>query len=443
MSQQNDDIQFASAYNAAIYEKPSRSATSFILILAFIIAAFLTWASWAQIDEVTRGEGRVVPSGKNQVVQSLEGGIVKEIFVKPGAIVKKGDLLLRIDDTGFSSSLGEVAAKNDALRARIIRLRYEVTGDTSTPLSFPDDLMKRAPQTVAGERSLYAARQQSLNAQVGILRERLMQRERDLLELKTNIDRLQATVGLAQQEVKLKAPLAEKGVIPKTDFIHLQRELVDLEGQLSVARKSQPRLEAAIREAQKMIEEQELKFRQDARAELSEKIGQQSVNDQTLRGAEDRVVRTDIRSPVDGIVTDLKVNTVGEVIKSGDTLAQIVPQEKSLSVEAQVRPNDIAFIHPGQKANVKITAYDFSIYGGLEGEVQRISADSTYDDAARQVFYLVTVKTLTNRLGKPEQNLIIIPGMVAQVDILTGKKSVLQYLLKPINKARFEALRER
>jgi len=443
MSSKTEDIDFASAYNAAIYEKPSRSATNFIVTLAIIIAAFLTWANWARIDEVTRGQGRVVPSGKNQVIQSFEGGIVKKIFVKPGAIVHKGDLLIRIDDTGFSSSLGEVEAKRDSLRAQITRLQYEVSGVKTAPLRFPDDLARRAPETVASEKELYTARQRSLDAQVGILRERLTQRERDLLELKTNTKRLQETLALAMEEEKVKAPLVKKGVIPKTDFIRLQRDVVDLQGKLTVAQESQPRLEAAIREAQRMIDEQELKFRQDARAELSKKLGELSVADETLRGAKDRVVRTDIRSPVDGVVNDLKINTVGEVVKSGETLAEIVPQEEGLLVEAKVRPNDIAFVHPGQKASVKITAYDFSIYGGLEGVVQRISADSSYDNATRQIYYLVTVKTLTNRLGKPEQNLIIIPGMVARVDILTGKKSVLQYLLKPINKARFEALRER
>ena len=202
-------------------------------------------------------------------------------------------------------------------------------------------------------------------------------------------------------------------------------------------------LEAAILEAQKTIDEQELNFKQNAGAELNQKLGDLKVADETLRGAKDRVVRTDIRSPVDGVVNDLKINTVGEVVKPGETLAEIVPQEEGLLVEARVKPNDIAFIHPGQKTSVKITAYDYSIYGGLDGEVERISADSSYDSATQQVYYLVTVKTLTNRLGKSEQNLTIIPGMVARVDILTGKRSVLQYLLKPINKATSEALRER
>ena len=237
--------------------------------------------------------------------------------------------------------------------------------------------------------------------------------------------------------------MAKAGIVPKTDFIRLQRDIADLSGQLAVATELLPRLEAAVREAKSMMDEQELKFREDARSQLAQKIGDLSVIGETMLGAKDRVARTDIRSPVDGIVNTLNINTIGGVVKPGEPLVEIVPQQESLLIEAKVRPNDIAFIHPGQKASVKITAYDFSIFGGLDGEVVRISADSSYDSQTRQVYYLVTVKTLTNHLGKPEQNLVIIPGMVARVDIVTGKRTILEYLIKPINKAKFDALRER
>ena len=443
MSRQAQDVGFAADYDAALYERPSRAATVFILTIVVLFASFIAWASQAQIDEVTRGEGRVVPSGKNQLVQSLEGGIVKEILVRTGAVVHKGNLLVRMDDTGLASSLGEVEAKRAALRAQITRLQKEVSGDRNSRLVFPADLVKAAPDTVASERDLYRARQRSLNVQMSILDERVQQRQRDLMETRTNITRLKQNLALAEEEEKLKAPMVKNGIIPKTDFIHLQREIADLTGQLAVANELVPRLEAAIREAKAMKDEQELKFREDARAELTQKLGDRSVIGETMRGAKDRVTRTDVRSPVDGIVNKLNVNTIGGVVKPGDTLMEIVPQEENLLIEAKVRPNDIAFIHPGQKANVKITAYDFSIYGGLEGEVVRISADSSFDPATREVYYLVTVKTLTNHLGKAKQNLVIIPGMVARVDILTGKKTILQYLMKPINKAKFDALRER
>jgi len=443
MSRQAHDAGFAADYDAALHERPSRSATVFILTVVVLFASFIVWASQAQIDEVTRGEGRVIPSGKNQLVQSLEGGIVKEILVQAGAVVHKGDLLVRIDDTGFASSLGEVEAKRAALRAQITRLKKEVSGDRKSPLVFPADLVESASATVASERDLYLARQRSLNVQLNILDERVQQRQRDLLETRTNIARLQQNLKLADEEKKLKAPMAKNGIIPKTDFLQLQRQIADLEGQLAVANESVPRLEAAIREAQATKDEQELKFREDARAQLTQKLADLSVIGETMRGAKDRVNRTDVRSPVDGIVNNLNVNTIGGVVKPGDTLMEIVPREESLLIEAKVRPNDIAFVHPGQKANVKITAYDFSIFGGLEGKVERISPDSSFDPVTRQAYYLVTVKTLTNHLGKAKQNLVIIPGMVARVDILTGKKTILQYLMKPINKAKFDALRER
>ncbi len=443
ISREAEDVGFAADYNAALYERPSRSGTLFIVAIAAVFAAFLAWASWAQIDEMTRGEGRVVPSGKNQIVQSLEGGIVKEILVDTGSVVHKGELLLRIDDTGFAASLGEVEAKRAALRAAIIRLRHEVSSDRQAPLVFPADLEKAAPATVASEKELYQIRQRSLDVQMNILAERVQQRDRDLSEARLNIARLQKNLSLADEEEKLKAPMAKAGIVPKTDFIRLQRDIADLSGQLAVATESIPRLEAAVREASSMKDEQALKFREDARTELAQKIADLSVIGETMLGAKDRVARTDIRSPVDGIVNKLNINTIGGVVKPGEPLVEIVPQQESLLIEAKVHPNDIAFIHPGQKANVKITAYDYSIYGGLDGQVVRISANSSYDDQTRQVYYLVTVKTLTNHLGKPEQNLVIIPGMVANVNIVTGKRTLLEYLLKPINKAKFDALRER
>ena len=231
--------------------------------------------------------------------------------------------------------------------------------------------------------------------------------------------------------------------MPKTDFIRLKREIADLDGQITSASESVPRLEAAIREAEALAKEQTLKFRQDAQIELSARTGELAVVFESIRAARDRVVRADVRSPVDGIVNSLSVNTVGGVVRAGATLVEIVPVEENLLIEAKVRPSDIAFVRPDQAALVKITAYDFSIYGGIDGVVEKISADSSMDEVSREVFYLVTVKTLSNQLGDQRNKQSIIPGMVASVDILTGKKSVLDYLLKPLNKARYEALRER
>jgi adhesin transport system membrane fusion protein len=443
MSYNRDDLEFATEYNSALHKGPPKSTAVFLTALSVMFASFIAWANWAELDEVTRGEGRVVPSSKNQIVQSLEGGIVKEILVRTGQVVKKGDILLRIDDTGFSSNLGELRAKQSSLRAQIFRLRHELSGDGDQGLTFPEDLAAAAPRTIATELQLFQARRNSLKSQVNVLRERVSQRQRDLSELEANMERLAQSLELAREEEQIKAPLAKRGIVPKTDVLRLKREISDLDGQIKTSQQAVPRLEAAIREAEALVKEQTLKFRQDAQVQLAQTTAELAIVEETLRAARDRVVRADVRSPVDGVVNALNVNTVGGVVRAGEAMVEIVPLEESLLIEAKVRPADIAFVHPDQPALVKITAYDFSIYGGLEGRVEKISADSSIDEVTREVFYLVTIKTLSNQLGGQKNKLSIFPGMVASVDILTGKKSVLDYLLKPINKARNEALRER
>ena len=443
MSKSRNDLELASEYDAALRRGAPRGAVISLLLIAVMILSFLTWASWAKLDEVTRGEGRVIPSSKTQLVQSLEGGIVKELLVRTGDKVSKGDVLARFDDTGFSSNLGEVTAKILALEARTTRLRHEASGDLATNPEFSDTLKASSRALVENETSLFQAKRNSLKTQIGILNERVEQRTRELGETQAALTRFQTNLGLANDEMKLKLPLADRGIVPKTEIIRIKRDIADTEGQIATQSETAPKLEAAIREAQGEVTQQEEKFRQDSRTELSESEAELAVAQETLRAAKDRVVRADIKSPVEGIVNKINSNTVGGVVQAGQTLMEIVPIEDSLFVEAKIRPSDIAFVRPRQHAVVKITAYDFSIYGGLEGEVERISADSVYDEQSRENFYLVTVKTLQNQLKTEKEELPIIPGMVASVDILTGKKSVLDYLLKPINKARAEALRER
>ncbi len=443
MARHKSDLEFASEYDAALRRGAPRGAVTSVILIGLMLAAFVIWANWAKLDEVTRGEGRVIPSSKTQMVQSLEGGIVKELLVRTGDRIKKGDILVRIDDTGFSSNLGEVTAKMMTFTARTTRLRHESAGDLSTDPQFPAELLAASPDLVKNELSLFQAKRNSLQTQIGILNERVEQRSRELGEVKTALVRFQTNLKLANEEMKLKKPLAANGVVPRTDIIKLERDIADTAGQIATQKETEPKLEAAVREAQGQVKEQEEKFRQDARAELSEAEAQLAVTQETLRAAKDRVFRADIKSPVEGIVNKINSNTVGGVVQAGQTLMEVVPLEDSLFIEAKIRPADIAFVRPKQAAVVKITAYDFSIYGGLEGEVERISADSVYDEQLRENFYLVTVKTLQNTLKTEKESLPIIPGMVASVDILTGKKSVLEYLLKPINKARNEALRER
>jgi membrane fusion protein, adhesin transport system len=443
MFRKKENLDMASEYDAALREEAPFYGVVLVIAAALCVAGFVVWAGLAKLDEVTRGDGKVIPTSKTQLVQSLEGGIIKEVLIRTGDTVKKGDVLVRIDDTGFSSNLGEVAAKVLALGVKAARLRHEAEGQLDQPPIFPADLNDRAPKIVSNELRLFEDRQKSLISQLAVLEERVEQRQRELQEAKASMDRAREVFGLANQEMKLKKPLADRGIVPKTDLIRLQREVADASGQISVLKETLPKFEASIRESKALMSEQRQKFRGEARAELSLVEAELSVSDETLRGAKDRVARTDIKSPVAGIVNRLNANTVGGVVQAGQIIMEIVPLEDALLVEARIRPADIAFVHPNQRAVVKLTAYDFSIYGGLEGKVELISADSVYDEQLRESFYLVTIKTLENRLKAGKEELPIIPGMVASVDILTGKKSVLDYMLKPINKARQEALRER
>jgi len=415
----------------------------FTHLLLFIIIAFcaifLVWASWAELDEVTRGDGRVIPSSQEQVVQNLEGGILAGIEVREGAVVDQGQVLLRIDNVKAASDLRENRQRHLALLGTLARLRAEVEG---TPISLPPEVLAEAGDVAANERALYDARRQALEAEVQILRDQAEQRQQELAELKNRRDQLVRSLALATEELNMTAPLAAKRVVSKVDLLHLQRQVNDLSGELESTRLTIERTETALREAQRRIEERGLSFRADAQRELNAVQAEATALAEVITAAADRVKRTDVRSPVHGTVKRLLVTTVGGVIQPGEDLVEIVPLEDSLLVEAKVRPADIAFLRPGQSALVKVTAYDFSIYGGLQGVVEDISADTIQDDRGER-FYRIRVRTRDNALEKDGESLPIIPGMTTQVDILTGEKTVMDYLLKPILKAKQRALRER
>ncbi len=409
-----------------------------LIIVAFFVL-FFTWASWARLDEVTRGEGKVIPSSQVQVVQNLEGGIVAAIDVHEGDVVDQGQVLLRIDNVRAASDLRENGKRYLALLGAIARLRAEVD---RTPIAFAPEVLADAAEVAANERALYAARQADLESELSILRSQAEQREQELTELKTRIDQLVRSQALAQEELDITAPLAANRVVSKIDYLRLQRQVNDLTGELDAARLSVPRVESAVREAQRRIEERQLNFRSEAQRELATDQPEATALAEVITAAADRVKRTDVRSPVRGTIKRLLVTTVGGVIQPGQNLVEIVPLEDTLLIEAKVRPADIGFLHPGQSALVKVTAYDFSIYGGLKGAVEDISADTITDDKGES-FYRVRVRTHDNALKKAGEPLPITPGMTAQVDILTGQKTVMDYLLKPILKAKQRAMRER
>ena len=397
--------------------------------------AFLMWASLAPVDEVTHGQGRVIPSSKAQVIQSAEPTTIEEILVRSGQKVGRGQLLVRLDDAMLSSELGQLQAETRSLTARAGRLEQEGTGagancDTGGP-------------ECQQEQALAAVRQSALRSKQDGLSAQVEQRRRELGEAQATIDSLGGSVQLARQRVAMLEPLAAKSIIPQTELLDARRDLVDAQGRLNAAQQQASRASAAIREAQAQLSEANFQFRQDALNERSQLEAKIAVNSESLRGAKGRAQRAEIRSPVDGVVNDVQVTTIGGFVTAGQKIMQIVPIGDKLLVETRVKPNDIAFIKTGDRAVVKVTAYDFSIYGGLSGTVQQVSADSVYDEATREAYFTVVVETDRAWLGTGAHKLPITPGMVCDVEILTGRKSVLACLLKPIMKARAEALRER
>ena len=435
-----EDLEYMSDATAAVMLRAPRGGRIILWGAFLFIVAGLIWANWAELDEMTTGIGQVIPSSQIQVVQNLEGGIVSEILVHDGDQVEKGQVLLRIDDTRFASSLREARQKYNALRLRRARLEAESEG---REMIIPKDLARDEPDMVRDEKSLFEARRKQLINNRKILLSQLRQREQELDEAKAKKKHLQRSLTLLSKELKMTEPLVEAGAISKVDVLRLRRQVNDQRGELDSVRLSIPRLRSQLEEARKKADEVELSFRSKAREELSDVVSQLSQMQESNVALQDRVKRTAVRSPVRGTVKQVLVTTVGGVVQPGMDLVEIVPLDDSLLVEAKISPRDIGFIAAGQDAVVKITAYDFSIYGGLKGKVEQISADAIQDKEGKKSFYLVRVRTDKNHLGSDAHPLRIIPGMQAEVDILTGKKTVMQYLLKPVLRARQKALRER
>ncbi len=407
-------------------------------LIAFVVFCLL-WANFAVVDEVTRGDGKAIPSSRLQKIQNLEGGIVAELFVREGQIVDAGDPLLRLDDTRFASNVGETEADRLALLLRVERLSAEVQ---DRELVVTDEVREKAPKQADNEIQLFNSRKQQLLDEVAGLQEQLIQRQQELREFASKQGQFRNSLSLLRQEIQMSEPLVADGAISQVEVLRLKRAEVEARGQLEATTLAIPRAESAIKEVERKIDETRGRFRSEALTELNEARTELSKIQSTGKALEDRVNRTLVISPVRGIVKQLLVTTIGGVIQPGSDLVEIVPLGENLLVEARIRPQDIAFLHPGQEAMVKFTAYDYTIYGGLKAELEQIGADTVTDDDGNS-FYVIKLRTNKSHLGTEENPLLIIPGMVASVDIITGKKSVLSYLLKPIIRARSEALRER
>lgn len=439
------DLKYMSYASEAVLLQAPGLHRLLLWSICLIVLLLLVWAGFARIDEFTRGEGRVVPSGEVQVVQNLEGGILAKLFVTDGDLVERGQPLLLIDDTLVSSSYRERSLQGAQLRAKIVRLRAESEGAgfdaslaemerTGPPLN---------PELLQTERELFASRQLEARGKLAVLNQRVEQKRQELSAVRLSRASLSESHQLLDQELRVTRPLVEKGAVSHVELLRLERQLNDLKGELGKATLAIPRLQAEYDEARNSVESFTQTFAAEARKELNEAMSELGRLEEGNQAYADRVARTEVKSPVRGTVKRLLVNTIGGVIQPGMDLVEIVPSDDSLLIDAKVLPKDIAFIHPGQEAMVKFTAYDFSIHGGLKARVTQISPDSIEDRENRVWYYQVRLETESNVLGSPEKPLPIIPGMTTQVDILTGEKTVLDYLLKPILKTSQLALRER
>ncbi|WP_228125975.1 HlyD family type I secretion periplasmic adaptor subunit [Alcaligenes faecalis] len=414
-----------------------RGSTLLIWLTLLAISLLIVWASFASIDEVVRGEGKVVPSRQVQIVQSLDGGVVEEILVRPGESVEAGEVLLRIDPTRASSSLGENEAESLSLKAKAARLEA-IAADQ--PFDMPSVVLEKAPDLAEMERRVWQARTEELRSNISVAQEQLNQRQQELRETQANRDQAASSCGLTSQELQMTRPLLKSGAVSEVDLLRLQRDVARYCGEQKAATAQISRIQASIQEAQNRIGEVEITFRNQARTELAETRAKLASLEQGQRALADRVRLAEVRSPVRGTIKTLSANTVGGVVQPGKDILEIVPTDDTLLLEVRINPRDIGFLHSGQAAEVKFTAYDFAVYGGLPGVLEQTSADTITDEKGNS-FYIAKVRTDTVYVG--DDNRPILPGMVAEVHIMTGKRTVMQYLLKPILRARSNAFRER
>lgn len=423
------------AESIIIQQEPLR-ARVLLHSLVVVFGLFVVWAALVSVDEITKGEGKVIPSQQLQVYPSLDGGIVTDILVKEGQVVSEGQVLLQIDTTRFESSVNENRALYLSLTAKAARLRAIGEGK---PFVAPEEVVAEDPKTAEEEQRLYETTTSELNTQLSIVRQQLVQRSQEQAEAQARQKQAANAYDSTLKELTVTKPLLNSGAVSEVELLRLERDVTRFKGEKDVAAAQVAKAGAAMQESNRKIQEVELAVRNNASKELSETMSRLNSLVQSGTGLADRVKQSAIRSQVRGTVKRLLVNTIGGVVQPGRDVVEVVPSDGKLILEAKVSPKDIAFLVPGQKAVVKFTAYDFSTYGGLEARLEHIGADSVTDERGN-TFYTVRVSTDKSVLdgGQP-----IIPGMVAEVDIITGKKTILSYLLKPVLRAKQSAFTER
>lgn len=431
-----EDLNWAEDAELAMLGEAPLRAKKILYWMVIVLALLVAWAGFTKIDEITRGEGRVIPSQQVQIVQSYDGGIVTELLVHEGEAVTKGQPLVRVDQTRAVSSQRENRSQYLSLLAKQSRLRALATG---VEFEQDEEVKAEAPTLYAQEYRLYSSAKAELASQVAIAEEQVKQRQRELAETQARLQQAQRGYELTKQELDVTKPLLESGAVSEVDLLRLERDTSRLRGDRNQAREQVGRVKSAITEAKRKINEIEQGFRNKIRTELSEATAKLSALAEVSVALDDKVKQAVLKSPVNGTVSRLFFNTVGGVIQPGKEVLELVPTDDTLVLETKIQPKDIAFVGLNQSAAVKLTAYDYTIYGTMEAKVMSVAADSIIDEKGN-AFYIVKVQTLKPSLGK---NQPIIPGMVAQVDIITGKKSVLSYLLKPVLKAKSYAFTER
>ena len=430
-------VSISRAYSK--YTIPTIRSRLMLWCICLFVLTLIVWSAYAEIDELVRGDGKVIPSKRLQIVQNLEGGILSELYVSEGGLVEKGQVLLKIDDTLFASNYQENQYKILELQVKELRLRTEVEGGRK--ISFTPHLQQKASELIKEQRLLFKGRQAQLVGEESVIAQQIQQKKQALARAEFNYQQALNEQALTQKELDILKPLYDDGVVSRVELLRAEKMVLKASGEAAENRFRMPQIEAEITELKNKRAQLVINFRSEAQKELSDILAELPRLSQSGSALEDKVKRRQVRSPVKGTIKQLMVNTIGGIVQPAMDIVSIVPIEDALLIETKIRPADIARLYPGQRAVVKFTAYDFTVYGGLEAEVVRISADSIINEQGES-FYLVQVKTKTNDLGTKGKSLPIFPGMIAQVDILTGKKTILDYMLKPILKAKQVALTE-
>lgn len=420
---------------AKIQQNPIKT-TRLLYTVIISVLILVTWAAFAEVATIARGDGKVVPSSQLQTIETFDGGLIEKIHVSEGQLVSKGDVLVELDSTRFFSEFNENQSRMWALQADNARLRALVNG---AELEFPNLLSENAPVLVKDTISAYKSNLESLKSRTQSAEAQLRQRKEDLNELQAALKQYRESLALVERELAVTRPLKQSGAVSEVDIIRLERDQTQFRGQINQTLAAIENAKAAIDESENRLNEVRLEKINEWRRELSEVSADLAAFESVKSRLSDKVQQSKLRSPVGGIVQKLHVNTVGGVVTTGQPVVDIVPVNDELIIQARILPKDIAFIKKGQEAMIKFTSYDFSVFGGAKATVSHISADTVTDDDD-VTYYIVRLKTSKSEFSEELQ---IIPGMVAQVDIKTGERTILNYLLKPLMRAKSEALTER